>query len=100
MRAFALGRLALWALFVAALSACSQTAVGTKTDSPASIIAAAPTVRASLAPGARTLSGQFFGYNLDYGTLKAWKTDQHLVSQTASMAAGTLRYPGGTVANY
>jgi hypothetical protein len=100
LRAFALGRLALWALFVAALSACSQTAVGTKTDSPASIIAAAPTVRASLAPGARTLSGQFFGYNLDYGTLKAWKTDQHLVSQTASMAAGTLRYPGGTVANY
>ncbi len=100
LRAFSLGRLSLLVLFATALSACSQTAVGAKTKSTGTINAAAPTVHVSLAPGARTLSGQFFGYNLDSGTAKAWQTDPALVQQTADMAPGTLRYPGGALSNY
>ena len=85
-----LRRLCLGAIFATTLSACSQAASGTIRS----------TVHASLASGERTLSGQFFGYNLDSGTFKAWRTDKGLLSQTASMAAGTLRYPGGSVGNY
>lgn len=100
LRAFALTRLSFVALSVAMLSACGQTAVGTKTEAPTPVSASALRVYASLAPGSRALSGQFFGYNLDVGAEQAWQSDPHLAAQAASMAPGTLRYPGGTVANY
>ncbi len=101
-RVFAVSRVSVVVFSVAMLSVWGQTAAGAAKESPASRTdsVSLPTVHASLAPRARAMSGQFFGYNLSYGFFEVWKSDPQLVAQTATLAPGTLRYPGGSPANY
>lgn len=102
MWSFALHRATTMVLSGAMLLAGSLTALNAATASSVSPTDSVglPTVQASLAPGARTMSGQFFGYNLSDGFYQAWHQNSQLVAQTATMAPGTLRYPGGSIANY
>jgi hypothetical protein len=102
MRSFSLLRVTVVVLSGTMLSACGLAAVSAATGSSVSPTDSfrLPTVLASLAPGARAMSGQYFGYNLSDGFFKAWQRSPQLVAQTATMAPGTLRYPGGSIANY
>jgi len=102
MQSFARRCVTVMVLSGAMLSAGGQTAVTAATGSSVSRAdsVSLPAVQASLAPGARGMSGQFFGYNLSDGFFGVWKKTPSLVSQLATMAPGTLRYPGGSIANY
>jgi hypothetical protein len=81
MRSFALHRVTIIVLSVAMLSAGGQTAGSAATGSSVSRADSdsLPTVQASLAPGARAISDQFFGYNLSDGLFKVWKGNTRLV---------------------
>lgn len=48
----------------------------------------------------RALPTGFFGTNYDYGGAPVYVTDAHVPHQLAALAPGTLRWPGGTGANY
>ncbi len=49
---------------------------------------------------AHSLSPGFFGFNFDYGGASEYSTDTKVDSQLAALDPGTLRYPGGTNANF
>lgn len=48
----------------------------------------------------RALPAGFFGINYDYGGAAVYVKDSRVPQQLAALAPGTLRWPGGTGANY
>ncbi|QID16769.1 hypothetical protein G3580_03435 [Nitrogeniibacter mangrovi] len=48
----------------------------------------------------RPMPATFFGFNGNFGNLEAPWNDAELVAATRRTGAATLRYPGGTVANF
>jgi hypothetical protein len=48
----------------------------------------------------RALPGGFFGINYDYGGASVYVKDSQVARQLAAIEPGTLRWPGGTGANY
>lgn len=92
-----------WAVAAGALAAgvvvaASGTALAvTGHRSPSARAAAA--VTAKLGPARSVLPG-FFGVNFDYGGASEYSKDGTLDSQLAALKPGTLRYPGGTNANF
>jgi hypothetical protein len=48
----------------------------------------------------RALPTGYYGINFDYGTTAKYAGDPQLDSDLAALAPGTLRWPGGTGANY
>ncbi len=59
-----------------------------------------PSVSVAIGGPPRGLSPQFFGYNIDTsGVLENWSSSQWL-GGLKKLSPGTLRYPGGTLANF
>jgi hypothetical protein len=86
------------ALAVGAVAAASGSAMaGTGRVSPP---ASAPVPVAGRLGAAHSLRPGFFGVNFDYGGVSQYATDPKLDSQLAALDPGTLRYPGGTNANF
>jgi hypothetical protein len=86
------------ALVTGAVVAVSGTALAVTSHQLASASAAAP-ISAKLAP-ARSLLPGFYGVNFDYAGAASDASDPNIDSQLAALQPGTLRYPGGTGANF
>jgi hypothetical protein len=89
---------AVVALVAGAMVAASGTALaGTGSRLPSA--AAVTHVTAKLGSARSVLPG-FFGVNFDYGGASEYPKDPGLDSQLAALKPGTLRWPGGTSANF
>jgi len=88
----------------ALLTACAMLATCTSATAaayePAPAQLPAPAISASLGP-ARSLPPGYFGFNFDYAGVREYDGDLAArYSQLAGLLPGTMRYPGGTQANY
>ena len=88
----------------ALVTACTMLATCTSATAansrPTATQPPAPVITATLGP-ARSLPPGYFGFNFDYAGLKEYSGDLLArYSQAAALLPGTLRYPGGTQANY
>ena len=92
-RALAVAVLVAGALVAASGSAMAETGVR-----PPSAPAAAITARLG---AARSLAADYLGTNFDYGGASQYgASDPKFYGQLAALQPGTLRYPGGTNANF
>jgi len=75
---------------LAAVCACGTSAAAAATQ---------PGVTAKLG-ASRQLPAGFYGVNYDYGGASVYVKDTSVARQLAALGPGTLRWPGGTSANY
>lgn len=87
-----------WATSVA-LAAAGLAACAVLAWTQAGAVAAPPPIRATRGPSHRLPTG-YYGINFDYGGVAGFPHYAGFDSQLAALATGTLRYPGGTGANY
>jgi hypothetical protein len=91
--------IAVAALLTGAMVAGIGSAIAVTGHQPASASATAP-ITAKLGT-ARSLPANYFGVNFDYNGASQYATpDAKFYSQLAALEPGTLRYPGGTNANF
>jgi len=83
------GKLIAVALAAAGLAACAVPAA----------VEAAPPIAATAGPP-HGLPAGYYGINFDYGGVASFPRFGGFDSQLAQLAPGTLRFPGGTGANY
>lgn len=99
--------IAMAGLVACTLVAASGTAVAAperqpptaSTGSTGFVGSAATEITARLG-AARSLPPDFYGVNFDYGGASSYAADGKIDSQLAALNPGTLRYPGGSQANF
>lgn len=81
------------------MMAAGLTAASCAWDTSASGAVTQPGVSAKLG-ASRQLPAGFYGVNYDYGGASIYAKDTSVARQLAALGPGTLRWPGGTSANY